>query len=187
MPSLFLRLATLLSVLLLAACQQAGPNPGASALPLDAATSAIALGDIEVTPLNAPPLPQGATTLEPSRAPADAGGALVEPLQTPPASPPADEQDLADIVKVPSAVPAALKSEAQVACERQGGSWVPVGKAQFKACVKTTRDSGKACTRESQCDGQCLARSGTCAPFKPMYGCNEVLQKNGARVTLCIE
>ena len=26
----------------------------------------------------------------------------------------------------------------------------------------------------------CLARSQTCAPFKPLFGCNEILQDNGA-------
>jgi hypothetical protein len=33
----------------------------------------------------------------------------------------------------------------------------------------------------------CLARSGTCAPIMPLFGCNEVLDKQGRRVTLCIE
>ena len=54
-------------------------------------------------------------------------------------------------------------------------------------CIQPTRDGGKRCTRESQCDGVCLARSGTCAPVKPLLGCNEVLQDNGVRATLCIE
>ena len=62
-----------------------------------------------------------------------------------------------------------------------------IGKGDKRACVRMTKDSGKRCERESQCDSVCLARSGTCAPFKPMYGCNEILQDNGARVTLCLD
>lgn len=64
---------------------------------------------------------------------------------------------------------------------------VRIGKGSARACVYQTRDAGKQCDRESQCDGVCLARSGTCSPFKPLYGCNEILQDNGARVTLCLD
>jgi hypothetical protein len=62
-----------------------------------------------------------------------------------------------------------------------------VGTGELRTCVFTTRDGGKQCNRESQCEGVCLARSGTCSPVKPLLGCNEILQDNGARVTLCIE
>jgi hypothetical protein len=46
---------------------------------------------------------------------------------------------------------------------------------------------GKACTRQSQCEGYCLARSGTCAPITPMFGCNDILQDDGREVTLCLD
>ncbi len=85
------------------------------------------------------------------------------------------------------APPTEPKSDAQIACERKGQIWSQVGKGALSACLQRTRDSGKRCTKESQCEGQCLARSGTCAPIKPLLGCNEVLQENGARVTLCID
>ncbi|NHB78513.1 hypothetical protein, partial [Rhodobacter calidifons] len=101
--------------------------------------------------------------------------AAADPAQ---AAAPAPEQ------AVPAAPP---KSEAQIACEKQGGSWYKIGKGEKRACVRRTKDAGKRCQRESQCDGVCLARSGTCSPYKPMYGCNEILQDNGARVTLCLE
>ena len=32
-----------------------------------------------------------------------------------------------------------------------------------------------------------LARSGTCAPITPMFGCNDILQDDGREVTLCLD
>lgn len=186
MPSSSLRIATTLFPLLLAACQLSMPDLAASPRP-DPATSAVQGGEIEVTPLDTLPMPLEAKPPEPSPDPLKAGEMPVEALQTPPAPPPAGEHGPVETAVEPPAAPAATKLEAQISCERKGGSWTSVGKAKFRACVKTTKDSGKACTRQSQCDSQCLARSGTCAPFKPMFGCNEVLQENGARVMLCID
>ena len=84
-------------------------------------------------------------------------------------------------------VPEALKTEAHLACERKGDLWVKAGKSGASTCVKRTKDSGKRCTTGKQCKGECLARSGTCAPYQPLFGCNEVLQDNGMRTTLCLD
>lgn len=78
-------------------------------------------------------------------------------------------------------------SPEEVACLRKGGLWIRAGKSIAMTCVKLTRDAGESCRREQDCQGQCLARSMTCAPYDPLFGCNEVLQNDGARVTLCIE
>ena len=75
----------------------------------------------------------------------------------------------------------------ELACAATGGVLSAAGDSGAKACVKRTRDSGKSCTRESQCEGYCLARSGTCSPITPMFGCNDILQDDGRQVTLCIE
>lgn len=83
--------------------------------------------------------------------------------------------------------PEAEKSSAQLKCERQGGNWGKAGASSARACIKRTRDSGKQCRKQSDCDSVCLARSGTCAPVKPLFGCNEILQNDGRRVTLCVE
>ncbi len=83
--------------------------------------------------------------------------------------------------------PEAPKSAEQVLCERSGGQWAMAGETGAYTCVKPTRDSGKFCTKKGDCQGMCLARSGTCAPFMPLLGCNEVLEKDGRRVTLCID
>lgn len=90
----------------------------------------------------------------------------------------------------PATVPpvtAAPKSATQLACEKAKGRYIPVGKSGLKACQKPTRDGGKQCRSQGDCQGECLARSGTCAPFTPLFGCNEVLQADGRRVTLCLQ
>ena len=83
--------------------------------------------------------------------------------------------------------PEVAKSAEQILCERTGGQWAVAGASGAHSCVKPTRDGGKSCTKEGDCMGMCLARSGTCAPIMPLFGCNEVLDKQGRRVTLCIE
>ena len=55
------------------------------------------------------------------------------------------------------------------------------------ALLVRTRDGGKSCKRERDCEGLCLARSRTCAPIQPLFGCNDILQDNGVMVTLCID
>lgn len=186
------RRLTLVAVLvcamgLLAACQ----TGGAGKLPTGVTPNAVVGDPIEVTALDA--LPDEAA---PVAAPTDAAGpdtaapqaaaagqpkpteAAAEPTEA--AAEPAPQPDLAE-------TPVTPKSEQQLACEKKKGRWARVGKGEGRACVFQTRDAGKRCERESQCDSVCLARSGTCAPFKPMYGCNEILQDNGARVTLCLD
>ena len=86
-----------------------------------------------------------------------------------------------------AAEPEPLKSKDQVLCEKRGGNWSNAGKSNSKTCIQRTRDAGKQCRKKGDCSSACLARSGSCAPFKPLFGCNEILQKDGSRVTLCIE
>lgn len=147
---------------------------------------------IEVTVLE--PLPGDAAAAVPAAAAGTAGtdkaaaqatpGSEVAPAGDPAATVetggPAPKPDLAE-------TPVTPKSELQLACEKKKGHWSKVGKGSARACVFQTRDGGKRCTKESQCEGVCLARSGTCAPVKPMYGCNDILQDNGARVSLCLD
>ncbi len=79
------------------------------------------------------------------------------------------------------------KSESHLACEKRGGNYVPLGKSGALTCQMPTRDAGKQCRKESDCDGVCLARSRTCAPAKPLFGCQSILQEDGVRVDLCID
>jgi hypothetical protein len=193
---LCLAVLALCAASLLSACQTGGP-PGLSG-PKDGVTpNAVAGSEITVTALDAAPAgaepaadaaakPAGPDTAAPQAAPAEAADpaaatpAAAEAGAGAAAAEPAPQPDMAE-------TPVTPKSEMQLACEKRGGTWFRVGKGEKRACVRQTKDAGKRCDRESQCDSVCLARSGTCAPFKPMYGCNDILQDNGARVTLCLE
>lgn len=74
----------------------------------------------------------------------------------------------------------------KAACEADGGSFRSGGKGVM-VCFRTPRDAGKQCSKAGDCEGDCLARSGTCSPLMPLYGCQEVLTANGARMTQCID
>jgi hypothetical protein len=148
-------------LMLLAACRPAGPEPAAGVQPNMQA------GEISVSPLDPP---------EADR-PADAVDG--PPPEAAPAAPPAAAAE-----PVPTEAP---KSPQHLACERGGGRYVAAGPSDARACVRPTRDAGKRCAREGDCEGQCLARSQSCAPIKPLFGCNDVLQADGRRVTLCVE
>lgn len=72
-------------------------------------------------------------------------------------------------------------------CNSSGGSWgLAPGRAAY-TCYRQTRDSGKTCSDATDCQGMCLARSHSCSPVIPFYGCHEVLNKEGGVQTLCIE
>jgi hypothetical protein len=159
-----MRVWSVLGVLVLvAACTLSKPDPQPTG------PSPITGGEISVTPLDAPsPAPE--TKPETKPAPAAIPEAAAKPApEAPAAAPP----------------PPALSPE-ELACTDKGGLWGAVGKGGA-ACLMPTRDSGKQCRKESDCEGYCLARSGTCAPYSPMFGCNDIVQDNGVVVTLCID
>lgn len=180
---------------LLAACLPTGPadSPTEGTTP---GAAAITGGEIEVTPLApagaaaapAPAVvPEAQTESQTEPAPPDA---TTEPEAADPATTEASASEDAATEDAPAeaaAPPPPPKSPEQLACERRGGTWASAGKEGVKACVRRTRDGGKSCTSGLQCQGDCLARSGTCSPITPLFGCNEILQDNGARVTMCIE
>ena len=163
-----MRLAVLAVCLLaLAACVGGGGSkaPAAAANPITG-------GEVTVTALTPPPGAAAAPVGVPA-APPLADPAKAEPVKPEPA-------------KAEAPVPSPPASPEEAACRQEGGSWSKVGKGG-RACLKATRDSGKSCSSGTQCEGLCLARSGTCAPLKPMFGCNEIFQDDGQRVTLCID
>jgi hypothetical protein len=139
----------------------------------DAAVNPITGGEIATSTLEAAAPAASAPV-------ADSGPKPLEPLA---ATAPAMQTTALQATPAP-VVP--LTPEGQ-ACVKKGGVWQAVGKSGSMTCVKFTKDSGKVCSKASQCEGYCLARSGTCAPVTPMFGCNDILQDNGGRVTLCID
>jgi hypothetical protein len=113
---------------------------------------------------------------------------------------PRDDDPLADLAPISAPVidapaevptedviPEQEKTPEQISCEKKGGNWTRVGKTQSRTCAQRTRDAGKQCRRDRDCEGVCLARSATCAPVTPLFGCNDVIQDDGRRMTLCLD
>ena len=162
--------------LVLAGCTLGGGN---LAKPSDAANP-ITGEAIAVTALDAPaaadPITPAVDAAKPK--PSQVAPAQVEPAAIPPAetaTPPVAEP------------PARVLGPEELACVKKGGQWSVAGKAGGMSCVHMMRDAGKSCHKKSDCEGDCLARSNTCAPVAPLFGCNEILQDNGVMVTLCID
>lgn len=179
-------LVLLLLVPLLAGCID-GLAGGAGAPPAGIMGPAV-----EVTPLA--PLPAAALAVDESPVAAaheDAApdavppaGAVTDASATDAATPP-DGESAADAA--PLATPAvAPASPDQLACEGAGGIWTRL-KSGGRLCARRTRDANRACARKSDCRGECLARSRTCAPFAPLPGCNDILDDRGRRMTLCLD
>ncbi len=80
-----------------------------------------------------------------------------------------------------------LLNPLRVECEKSGGRWGTVRGRDTYACFHQTRDANKSCDNESDCEGMCLARSRTCTPQIPLFGCHEVISSSGLRQTRCIE
>lgn len=96
------------------------------------------------------------------------------------------QEDGLGVSESETAVPDILAVERK-ACERRGGNWaLTPGKNAF-ACFLQTRDANKRCDSADDCSGLCLARSRTCAPVDPLFGCHEILTSEGVRQTLCVE
>lgn len=177
---------TVLAALALAACV---PGLGAGKKP--AAPNPVTGGAIEVTALDeAAPAPAAGNkaTAETAAltAPADMPKPQPRPAGIDPVPAPA-----AGAEAVPAPVPAVVvpeveKTPMQIACEKKKGVWTRTEEGAH-ACVTYTGDGGKRCTKATQCESACLARSGTCAPYQPLFGCNEILDDMGRRMTLCLD
>lgn len=188
-------LTLVLALPLLAACQLSLPGRDRAA---EAAPTPVMGEAITTTTLDAPAAtPAAPTTPEAAATPAAAAAlpATATMTSAPPSRPAkaAPDQTAAQTATTaPAPLPEPLatpapKSDAQIACEKSKGLWTRTGQGNIMACIRKTRDSGKTCDSKSDCQGECLARSRTCAPFRPMFGCNAVLNTNGAEVTLCLD
>ena len=82
--------------------------------------------------------------------------------------------------------PEPLKSPSQIACEKTGGRFAKAGNSTTFVCARETCVGGKSCRRETDCEGLCLARSRSCSPITPVFGCQESLTRDGLRVTECV-
>lgn len=193
--SLFLSLGL---VALMAGCQFQLPGKGSQ--PGDVTPNAVAGDAIEVTALDAPPPDDGAApppagegTSKPQSAPPEAAAdPAAEPAPEPAPQPDLGqdeavaEEPAAEAEAVAEPPPEPAKSDLQIACEKKKGTWSSAG-GKAHICIFRTKDADKSCTKGTQCEGDCLARSGTCSPIRPLLGCNDILQDDGSRVTLCID
>lgn len=189
-------------------------NTAQEEAPAAAVLPGLAEDAIEVTPLDGPSAAEaiGAEALAVTGAAGPAEGeapALADPAGAEPvgAEPPVPVAEAGDETPHPAARPGETaaasdapaedsaaetappeppKSQPQRLCEAAGGIWGEAAESGAFLCQKPTRDSGKSCDRKGDCQGECLARSGTCAPVIPLLGCNEVLDSEGRLVTLCI-
>lgn len=80
-----------------------------------------------------------------------------------------------------------LIAREKATCEESGGRWGQGGAEGAFVCFETTPDAGQSCAAATDCSGLCLARSRSCSPIKPLFGCNEVLDSTGRTATLCVE
>lgn len=75
----------------------------------------------------------------------------------------------------------------QELCTKKGGRFLKSGKSELMTCFVTPKDAGKKCTKATECStGNCLARSGSCAPLEPLFGCHDLFDGVGQRVTQCV-
>lgn len=149
-----------------------GGTGGGAAAPDAPVAGAIAGDAIETTPLDAAPPPPAITATPRAVAtPEPAPEAVAEATAPAPAA---------------NAWPVAMDGAAQ-ACTRSGGRFAAQGGGGAFACVRTPRDAGDSCRTGADCEGACLARSMTCAPVVPLFGCHEVVTASALRVTECLQ
>jgi hypothetical protein len=194
MRAIWWGIAGLVGALALSACIAGGGTGGSGKT---SAPNPITGGEIEVTALEeAPAAPGPAAAAKPTDLAVKPGDAAEKPPEEPTPTKPKPLPDEAEATTeaedIPPPEPAEVvpeveKSAAQIACERKGNMWSKAGASGASACVKRTKDGGKRCMSGKDCDGDCLARSNTCAPFTPLFGCNEILQDDGVRMTLCLD
>lgn len=131
------------------------------------------------------------TTLPSAPAAASAAATAGKPAAPNPAvaTPPAPESAKAEPAAQTTAdvVSAAMISPEEIACVKARGTWGTAGRSGGRTCIYSTKDGGKSCGKEDDCEGVCLARSKTCSPVRPLFGCNDILQNDGVMATLCID
>lgn len=186
-------LAAALALTLLAACQMqvAGQAAPSDVAPL--ATDVIAVTPLDNGPVTTTPISPVALAVT------GAAKTAVKPpppvqmaVMTTPRPKPRPESTRQTPTTKPAAPAVAAEappptSPEEALCAKTGGNWSAMGQSSGHLCVHRTRDSGKSCHRKSDCQGECLAQSGTCSPIIPLTGCNDILQANGSRMTLCLQ
>jgi hypothetical protein len=79
-----------------------------------------------------------------------------------------------------------LDAAARAECEAAGGH-VGQGLGPNELCIRPTSDAGKTCTSNAECESFCLAETGSCGEWVPLFGCHAVLVGEGPSVTICMD
>lgn len=74
----------------------------------------------------------------------------------------------------------------RTSCEAEGGQFQGGEESGRYICYQTTKDANTSCSQASDCEAGCLARSRTCAPIKPMFGCHEFIGSSGLIEEVCL-
>lgn len=80
-----------------------------------------------------------------------------------------------------------LATRSQAACEAEGGRWGTGSLAGANVCYRETPDANQPCSSQNDCTGLCFARSRTCSPITPIFGCHDILTSLGGTARLCID
>lgn len=177
----------LFALLVLTACQMTAPGDGAPPGVRPLVGDAIAVTTLDDAPASGTATPAPLQTAEAVLTVTAAGPETPRPKPRPTGIDPAKPEAVIKVeVPTPDATPVVPPSPQQVLCERSGGQWATAGDTGANLCVRRTKDAGQHCSKKTDCQGQCLARSQTCSPIDPMIGCNDVLEKDGRMVTLCL-
>lgn len=70
-------------------------------------------------------------------------------------------------------------------CTARGGTLVETGTSPWR-CILDTPDAGQACTRSTDCTAACLAPDAGGGVCGQAFGCVDLLDETGQRVTFCI-
>ena len=84
-------------------------------------------------------------------------------------------------------VSATLSVPEKAACIRDGGTVGRFGISQVQICDKATSDGGKACSKSTDCESICDAKTRTCSANSVHFGCYSFLAENGAEVSICAD
>ncbi|WP_286074598.1 hypothetical protein [Stenotrophomonas sp. 59] len=112
------------------------------------------------------------------------------------APPVADTPAPAGAATTPEAAEA-YREARDVDCQAAGGTLQRLGRLQREQCVIPYADAGKACSRKSDCTGQCLASgeaaagsaaTGTCQrDVRQNFGCRQRIDEGKAQGTICVD
>jgi hypothetical protein len=96
------------------------------------------------------------------------------------------QEDAVDAV-APGTFDPGLAERQKALCEADGGRWGAGGRSGAFVCYRQTPDANQYCRSANDCEGMRLARSNTCTPVTPFFGCHEILNSAGVPQTICID